>query len=388
MGPRSRAKRFIAGLALVGGGAAAAIATLNYRVDPYAVHHHSSGDFYRIERTGRLTKAHWATDARPAALITGNSVAELSFDPRMLSRVAGVVSSFNVALPQIRQYELRRYAEHGIAVGDVEVLVIGLDFQMFSRDLKPQINFSESRLATTPQGRRTTLHRWRDLPLTTLSLDGVLASLNALRGPHATRCDYTKDGFRHKGECGGATRRIMARSLERNRKNVVGADYRRARLEDFARLLTSPAVIGLRVEVVIMPSHATHLAVLREGGMWDELEAWKRDLVTICDRARARGGARVELWDFSGFNHVTEEPLPRGREQMEGFLDARHVRPEIGSRMLREIFAPQASPPGGFGVRLTGANVDGHLKRIEAARERWLRAIPEDHHFAIKPHTS
>ena len=103
-------------------------------------------------------------------------------------------------------------------------------------------------------------------------------------------------------------------------------------------------------------------------GLWPAYEDWKRELVRRVDAAR--GTMDIELWDFTGFSPYTEERVPRPgdtRTELQWYWEAGHFKKSLGDQMLVNMFGGKESR-GHWGRRLTGANLEEHL------RERGLRA--------------
>jgi hypothetical protein len=79
-----------------------------------------------------------------------------------------------------------------------------------------------------------------------------------------------------------------------------------------------------------------------------------------------------QIWDFSGYNDYTTEPLPNKRnEKMHYYYDGSHFLPIVGDKMLEQMMSknnPEA--PSGFGRLLTSRTLDNAL--AEERKERGL----------------
>lgn len=147
-------------------------------------------------------------------------------------------------------------------------------------------------------------------------------------------------------------------------------------LDELRDLLVSCRRRGIETFVLINPFHAVMLDVLRQAGLWDRYLAWKAAVADIVAEVNADGpGLRVALWDFSGYNAVTVEPVlvdGRLRNELEYFADTFHYKRNIGALMLRRMIAGEEAVPG-FGRELTPAEAAAEPARLEAGHEAFLR---------------
>jgi hypothetical protein len=90
------------------------------------------------------------------------------------------------------------------------------------------------------------------------------------------------------------------------------------------------------------------------------------------------------LWDFSGVNSITSEPVPAAgdtQSAMSWYWEASHFKAETGDLILDRIFAcrrPGISVPDDFGVPLTPSIIEAHLGATASALENWRRQHPND----------
>jgi hypothetical protein len=138
------------------------------------------------------------------------------------------------------------------------------------------------------------------------------------------------------------------------------------------RILDLAASHGTRVIAFIGPYHALLMEAFRRKGVWPVFEQWKRELVSVFDNARATHPAGdIALWDFSGYNSATTEPLPRsgGKRSVMDYWDEVHYSINLGDRISAVLFRPPAAdqtPVGDFGTKLTGSNIEAHLAAVRA----------------------
>ena len=90
------------------------------------------------------------------------------------------------------------------------------------------------------------------------------------------------------------------------------------------------------------------------------------------------------IWDFSGYNSLTTEPVPPlgdTETRMHWYFESSHYQKSLGDLVLDRIFdhqEPGRTVPDDFGILLTSATLEAHLAQIRADRKRWRKAHPED----------
>jgi len=133
---------------------------------------------------------------------------------------------------------------------------------------------------------------------------------------------------------------------------------------------------GIRVIAFINPSHADELEVVDMSGHWPALEAWKRALTAmVAEYAAASGPAPVELWDFSGYDAYSREPVPMDRHPMHWFWNTSHYTSALGELILRRIFGEDNAH---FGVRLYPGNIEARLAEVRQQQRQYRELQPTD----------
>ncbi|HEY9811978.1 MAG TPA: hypothetical protein V6D31_00355, partial [Candidatus Sericytochromatia bacterium] len=121
---------------------------------------------------------------------------------------------------------------------------------------------------------------------------------------------------------------------------------------------------GIDLKVFISPAHAIQWEAVHARELWTTFEDWKREVVKI-----------TPVWDFSGYNSITTEPLS---DTMQNYLDSAHYFAEIGDLVLNRLYDYKVEDvPPDFGVLLTSTNVESHLAQICDQRETWATQNPE-----------
>ncbi|MAV36479.1 MAG: hypothetical protein CMJ59_13610 [Planctomycetaceae bacterium] len=147
-----------------------------------------------------------------------------------------------------------------------------------------------------------------------------------------------------------------------------------------ARLFAKCQANGIQLKIMIPPVHAVYLEGVWQTGQWAEFENAKRCLVALVTQANRHAADRIpiEIWDFSSFSGYNAEPLGT-REQtqpMQWYWDPSHFRTELGDRVLSRLLA-FAPPREGFGVRLSAATLEPHLRQLRRDHRRFIELHPQ-----------
>jgi hypothetical protein len=390
------------------------VAGFNILVDPYGLFRLVDAPAFNATKPtsgahGAMVKAYQVLRVAPAGLILGNSRAEVGFDPLHPAWPTDARPVFNLALPGAGTSTSLHYLQHvlarddGGASGRIKLVVWGIDFMDFLVDeATPGRPGAEARqggrLLTNRDGSRNPrrpLQELRDVGEATFALGTFVDSLNTLgnqQNPHST--DLTPLGFNpmrdyvkitaDEGYWAVFRQRDLANIkayLNRPRGIFDTTGRSSPALDDLRRVLQLCRQRGATLHLVIYPYHAHLLEIIRITGHWQAFEAWKRAIVDVLDDdARTDDGNTAQLWDFSGFNDFTMEPVPpRGDRQtrMRWYWEAGHFKRELGDLILDRILAGRETAAA-FGARLTRSNVDGHNAAIAARQIGYRRTFPTE----------
>lgn len=153
----------------------------------------------------------------------------------------------------------------------------------------------------------------------------------------------------------------------------------------FSRILIKAHQKNVNMILFISPSHARQWEVLDSTIGFDKLEKWKRTIVDINEKtAKKMGKQPFVIWDFSGYDELTTEPVPslhNRTTQMKWWWDSNHYKIELGNVILDRIFSTNfhnGAHYSYFGVKLTSRNIEQHLNLLRKQRQQWQHSHPED----------
>jgi hypothetical protein len=313
----------------------------------------------------RLFKAAGVIHHRPDAVLMGSSRADLGLDPQHPA-LSSARQAYNLGLVGPNMHEVRRYLDHAIAnQPDLNTVVLGIDFFMFNDYKQDESDFVASRL-----GR----HHLSipDLLNVTLSVDALTSSYKTVRA--SVKSDayylYRDDGMRyiHQNKPKGSAEERFKESMQ-GYLNADGYYKRYAHSDEQLRHLNAVVDLcrdrGIDLKIFMSPSHATQWETLHDAGLWEQFEDWKRDVVRL-----------TPVWDFSGYNTVTTEPIS---DHMHHYWDSSHYRKETGDLVLDRLLGdPDTNVPPDFGVWVTPDTIDAHLAQNRRDRHAWMSQNPGD----------
>ena len=138
-------------------------------------------------------------------------------------------------------------------------------------------------------------------------------------------------------------------------------------LIDFAKSNHSKLILA------IQPAHAIRLELLAQMGYWQDLELWKEALTqTVADAAA--NGVDVSLWDFSGYDEYSIEPVPAAgdrKSRMHWFWDPAHYTVALGDLMLARFFNLPGTPT--YGVKLLPETIATRLVQVREQQRIYRR---------------
>ncbi|MDD4977076.1 MAG: hypothetical protein PHI29_00425 [Gallionella sp.] len=338
-----------------------------------------------IARHERIFKTVGLAGMPADIVILGTSRSDIGLDPRHLSSYG---KALNLAMSNQPYRETRQLFEHTSTGSKPPSYIIGLDFFVSNANFVEPADLDVDNYA--PE------RKWQLAISASTLADALLSSIK----PRVQAGDaWTAQGWRMMDDDYARTqgnRKLMLASergyLTRHycrppkcKFAIHSAEGKRTPLDELRELLRFAYHREITVKLLISPSHARQWEMLRLAGLWDEWEAWKRELVDMnAEEAKRAGRQSYPLWDFSGYNAITTEevpPLDDREHLMRWYLDSSHYTTRAGELLLDRMLG--TAPSGGrlaedFGVKLTVQNIGSQLLAIRQNGELYRQSHKTD----------
>jgi hypothetical protein len=418
--PRGFLAAFFATLVLVG----LIIIGINIIVDPFWRFDVVSIRGFNAQRPvfssyARMGKAGVACRMRPAQVALGTSRAEVGIDPSYAAWKSAPGPVYNFGLAGLGLKELTMMFTHAVSVSpNLKRATVGLDFLMFNANREAVVfgtevlDFEPERLLKGPSDS-CLRSLWYDADKF-LGVSALYYSYKTVTGQRSDRgatdhADamawmslYNEFGFRDQFDILNNLIPLRgSRSLFLDGEEFGYADHVWRPGPDKRYCFTRPGQpntmhvfrdfvdqvyrSGVDVRLYLEPMHARMMLALQDVGLWPQFEDWKRGVVgIIAEEARKLGKPPLPLFDFSGFNSITDVAIPgpddRSRE-VQWFWEPSHYKKAAGDLILDRILgyaSPDHRVPDDFGIKISPDNIDDWLVHTRVAGQQYRAAEPEE----------
>ncbi|MBT8422111.1 MAG: hypothetical protein KJP03_03240 [Gammaproteobacteria bacterium] len=349
------------------------VAAVNFVVDPlgrWRVIDEVGFNKFKVaaKRDSRVGKAVSLRECDYDVVLLGSSRVESGLNPTY----AGLPGrAYNSGLKAATIYELERLGLYALKHQSPSLMIIGLDFFAFNEQ---RVTYDDFGISPLPER----LQIW-PLFRYLVSLENLYNSYQTVfwnSRRNAQECAY--NGFRKNRPRRLPISEEFSKLVEDFLSNPdMYGDYLQTdaypnRMRDLMIELRSA---GVDVRPFISPMHVVLLEAIGRQGIDDKFSDWKREMVRIVVEANAATPSLppMQLWDFSGYNTITTEPVPDDDADMYGYRDPSHYRQHIGVMMIDKMLGLPPSgeePPADFGVVLTPENLAEQLEKQSAGRAR------------------
>lgn len=319
------------------------IALFNWIIDPFDYYHsprwkHLNAVKVSLEKQQRLHKSLEIARLKPTAIFLGSSRLMAGLNPDDFYELRGE-KAYNAGFAGASMEEIYHYFEHALHhQPQLKVVIIGLDLFAFGQHKRPQKDFSLSRL-------KANIFDWKNY-LT------VLWSQTALKSSYETSQAnyfdqpvpyflpngfYNPLAFSEKGFLAKDDTSYIKMIFE-NRDFYYGFRLGQDKIGFFKKLVRTCQEKGIELHAFFCPAKALYWRSLNEHGLGPALEKLKQELSAI-----------HPIWDFSGFNCVTQETL---QIDTPLYYECSHFRPQVGRMILEKMFG-HTTEPADFGRLLS-----------------------------------
>lgn len=364
------------------------IGLFNLLIDPLGIYQVLSVEGVNSNKTEKFSML---GIVKAAELETGNYDALLMGTSRVLFALnpnhpdLSEFNAYNMGLKGPHIVDLVLIASRAIKRKSIKTIVLELGFRMFSSEAATADTADRAHIVTN-----LSVLDHIENTLDRRILRASIRTITASREQHSNKFYFNgllepPDHF---------TRAPMRDVFDRNLRIVMrqyvgfrkyGYDLTNTQL--LADLLRQCRDRGIVVKLYFSPVHAMDLETVRITGQWGVYERWKRDVVNAVEREAGQNGREtIQLWDFSGYNSITTEPIPDDAgsdRRMKWYLDSHHYTEDVGNMIITRMFSTTAGHPevpDDFGVLVRNNNIETHLKRIQTARE----AFAKKHSYEIQ----
>ena len=347
----------------------------------------------------KLAKAYDIRRIRPQAIVLGSSRSHIGLRMTHEGWSVPPEARYNAAFDSATTKEMYAYLLHAYAVNPLRQVVLGLDYSHLKKepawvqsDFQPTLLFEPARAfhnaavytadialllsVDTSAASVARLGSLGEKENEWLASDGqrigakffreVLTNFSESPGAYFRDIDRKEIGYQFA--TGPTPRGRTQYRPENSSSTLTSLDY-------IAKIVSFCREKDTDLRIFITPSHAHHLEITAELGVWPSLEQGKRDLVKLLaeDTRRHPGARPFPLFDFAGYSSVTTERVPpdTSTEEMKFYWDSSHFKERVGDWVLDRLFdvVNKDDPaPLDFGARLTAMNIDNELARTRSAQ--------------------
>jgi hypothetical protein len=319
----------------------------------------------RTTNHSALSKLHFIYKQQPDVMYFGSSRVEVGLPVE--AALFGRMSVYNAGLSANTLGNTIPLIMHVLGGYSPKVIVLGVDFMSFTAKPSPESNLDMALLSWNFSEYR--LKRLLYDLKRAVTVDASEHSITALRAMFNHRPYDPIDGVASiDGQTSEremlrltATRGQYVTAFQRTLKYAASAPPTPAEvsagLKMFERFVAAACARKITVRVFSNPRHALAEYMLAKNGHWAEAERWKVALADIGTRHQA--DCDLKIFDFSGFNSVTAEPIDRITPEigLANYWEASHFKDKVGHLILKRLFAPDASLPADFGHELKNDTV-------------------------------
>lgn len=366
------------------------IAAFNIAIDPFRAFRLSYSESRFREAslgTRRVSKGELLRHAQARVILLGSSRVERGLDPS--NPAWGSADTYNLGLGATNLWEVLRVFRYAVRHEPLEHVVLSLDMLMFNSNRQFEWDFRQSLFN---EQRRYPEYRLG----TVLSRYAIESSRRVLERLEENVTDANDDrGFLPKGvgpgfDYRGASMKLL-RNFMVNPKSYGPYTDDGTRWTMLREIIDTCRARGIRLTIILPPSHALDMEMLWVSGNWDAFETWKRRLAEIVSASNAAhlDLPPIPLWDFTTHAGRNAEPLPGpldpatrlprfGSPVMQDWIETSHFTKAYGDAIAARVMGVHHDGPPASGVLLTPDNIDDHLARLRADRDWFVNAFPAD----------
>ncbi len=332
------------------------VSLFNYIVDPYGFNQlilidkfnsikESNAGFTIKYKMPQLVKHEWPN------LMLGSSKIGVMDNHVVEDYLGGKTFNMDQPTPVMPiQFDAFMYAVH---YNDVKNLIFAVDFLSFNKNLKLNRDYVELKEKVRAYEHFNNI----DLYLNTDTLEKSIEVIkNNLSGTAKKKLHFYPNGMREYADYIEAYKEgtfDLQKNINKHLKlyfdpkKGIYSNYEYS--DDFMALVKKIVeyckINDINLYVYISPIYVEHFHAIKESGLLDEFERFKRDLVKITD-----------YLDFTGANSITNNK--------NNYWDSSHLRVDKTEIVMAKLFQdPNFKEYKDFGVFVTADSIEAHLKK-------------------------
>jgi hypothetical protein len=267
----------------------------------------------------RFVKSVQLPTQAPGVIFLGSSTVYRGIDP---SDLAPGAKYYNLGISSLRMAEALAYLRYALRWTELSRVVLGLDLFMFDATVESESGF-DPRLLASGSGVEFLL-------TSVLSVTAAVDAYAALTVEPAAIRDgrWLTNGFKVSNP---RDRDVVERNLSLARQEFEHFKLGEHGLSALTEIIELCRRNRVELDLYFSPMHQRYLTMIRDVGVGEQYELWRRTVIDIARRER------VTLWDFANDSRVANSPLSGSNPY---FIDANHFSPMLGRAIMRRLNLP------------------------------------------------
>jgi len=253
--------------------------------------------------------------------------------------------------------ELEYILEHQTSLKE---LVLGLSFHVFSSNRNIHPDYYDSLFVKENEYLPTMTNYFISYTAIADSITSIQSNINGR--PQK----YWENGFYNtKNNVDNRKRIEFILNHYLSKKSLFGCfKYDVKRIQLLEDVLNKIVNKGIKVSLFISPQHAKSMLMIDKLNLFNEYFQWMKDINHMVNHLKARNRHNVKLWNFSGFNSVTNEVIPYDKSNMKYFFESSHYTPVVGNLILSKMKNDKQDVDD-FGHEVTDKNIDKIISEMK-----------------------
>jgi hypothetical protein len=313
------------------------------------------------------------SDLKPDTLILGTSRSLMGMDAAQFDEAAGFV--LNASFERATFGEIYGYFRYALKQHCPKQVILNLDFFSFNAYLESLEEYNEISGLMLGQSQSSIQNKKKLKALT--SMDGLIKSIETVR--------YNLKGqsilqFAERISPLEKFTRVERSLLETNvyfplplkKFEFSNSELNIDTFQYLQEIVDTSKANNIDLKLVILPMHARQLLLIKEIGLWEKFEAWKRRLVELAPP--------FKLYDFAYFMPENMES-PHSDKNIQWYDESLHFKMALGEKVLHYIAAHSSDE---FGVILSKENLEKSLNKIRLDFQVYQKNYPLDYESVAK----